>query len=116
MMDYDETTLTDSSDDSVEYLQTVLNVAQSKLNDFMVRSVTDEASFIQQTNKIKKSNEKYQLRIKELELENKELQAELNQFEEVLISENTKKNQNEKNQDLSPKANDSRSQITMKVE
>ena len=46
MMDYSEVNMSDQN--SVDYLQIVLNVAQSKLNDFLVHSLNEEATFIQQ--------------------------------------------------------------------
>ena len=125
MMDYSEVNMSDQN--SVDYLQIVLNVAQSKLNDFLVHSLNEEATFIQQLKKVNSINENLKQEIDNLKERIKELEVELTKSKRVLSEErkvkdelsmevNRKKKPASDNESKSSDDNNGSSKITMKVE
>ena len=55
-----DTDLTSEELDSIDHLQLVLNIAQSRLNDLMVKSINDEAIFRKEITDLKKEKQKLQ--------------------------------------------------------
>ena len=52
--------ISDKDQKSIDYLQMVLNIAQSRLNDLMVKSIDDEAGFRREIIVLTQENEKLQ--------------------------------------------------------